>query len=302
MSLLASIIGGYHESLTNPYVLLTITAAIWGSSWMAGSVLSREGVAPIYSSLGRFGFGALGLLAIMWGVKPWPRPERAVAWRLLAMGFLGVALYNICFFSGLKTVPSGRASLMASLQPSLIFIYSRIVWGERVTLKKLAGLILSLIGAGLVLTQADPEKLFKTGLGVGDLWILMAVLAWFGYTILGRDLANRIEPLPATAYSIWAGLAMLMVYAVFVEAPLPNFSSVAFWGISAYLGFLGTTLAFLLYLRGLEQIGAARTSIFINLVPIFSVLSSNVILQEPITWPTVAGGILALSGVRLLTS
>ena len=302
MSLLASIIGGYHESLTNPYVLLTITAAIWGSSWMAGSVLSREGVAPIYSSLGRFGFGALGLLAIMWGVKPWPRPERAVAWRLLAMGFLGVALYNICFFSGLKTVPSGRASLMASLQPSLIFIYSRIVWGERVTLKKLAGLILSLIGAGLVLTQADPEKLFKTGLGVGDLWILMAVLAWFGYTILGRDLANRIEPLPATAYSIWAGLAMLMVYAVFVEAPLPNFSSVGFWGISAYLGFLGTTLAFLLYLRGLEQIGAARTSIFINLVPIFSVLSSNVILQEPITWPTVAGGILALSGVRLLTS
>lgn len=295
-------IGGYHESLTNPYILLTITAAIWGSSWLAGSVLSREGVAPIYSSLGRFGFGSLGLLAIMWGVKPWPRPERAVAWRLLAMGFLGVALYNICFFSGLKTVPSGRASLMASLQPSLIFIYSRVVWGERVTWKKLAGLILSLVGAGLVLTQADPEKLFKTGLGAGDLWILMAVLAWFGYTILGRDLANRIEPLPATAYSIWAGLAMLMVYSIFVEEPLPNFSSVSYWGISAYLGFLGTTLAFLLYLRGLEQIGAARTSIFINLVPIFSVLSSNLILQEPITWPTVAGGILALSGVRLLTS
>ena len=268
---------------------------------MAGSVLSREGVAPIYSSLGRFGFGALGLLAIMLGVRPWPKPDRPTLWRLLAMGFLGVALYNICFFSGLKTVPSGRASLMASLQPSLIFIYSRLVWGEKVTLLKLAGLTLSLIGAALVLTQGEPQKLFDAGLGMGDIWILAAVLSWFGYTIIGRDLANRIPPLAATAYSIWAGLAMLIAYALLIGAPAPNLASPSFWMISAYLGFLGTTLAFLLYLRGLEQIGAARTSIFINLVPIFSVISSNLILREPITIPTVAGGVLALTGVRLLT-
>lgn len=269
---------------------------------MAGSILSREGVAPIYSSLGRFGFGSLGLLLIMLGVRPWPKPTRAVTWRLVAMGFLGVAFYNICFFSGLKTVPAGRASLMAALQPSFIFIYSRIVWGEKATPRKLAGLILSLFGVSLVLTQADPQKLFSTGFGSGDLWILGAILAWFGYTIIGRDLANRIEPLPATAYSIWAGLLMLLAYVAFVHPALPDLSRPSFWIITSYLGFLGTTLAFLLYLRGLEQIGAARTSIFLNLVPIASVLSSNLILDEPITWPTVVGGVLALTGVRLLTS
>lgn len=267
---------------------------------MAGSVLSRAEVPAIYSSLGRFGFGALGLLIIMLGVRPWPKPSRPIVYRLIAMGFFGVALYNICFFSGLRTVPSGRASLMASLQPSLIFIYSRIVWGEKVTLKKLCGLSLSLFGAGLVLTQADPEKLFVTGLGSGDLWILAAVLAWFAYTILGRDLANKIEPLPATAYSIWAGLAMLIFYALLTRPTSPNLNTLEFWAVSAYLGFLGTTLAFLLYLRGLEQIGAARTSVFLNFVPIFSVLTSNIILKEPITWPTIIGGALALTGVRLL--
>ena len=268
---------------------------------MAGSILSRNEIPAIYSSLGRFGFGSLGLLLIMFSVKPWPKPSRPILYRLIAMGFLGVALYNICFFSGLRTVPSGRASLMASLQPSLIFIYSRLVWGEKVTPKKLLGLSLSLLGAALVLTQADPQKLFSTGLGTGDLWILGAVLAWFAYTIIGRDLANKIEPLPATAYSIWAGLLMLIVYAVFTQTPAPNLNTPSFWIISAYLGFLGTTLAFLLYLRGLEQIGAARTSIFINLVPIFSVLSSNIVLKESITWPTILGGALALTGVRLLT-
>jgi len=288
--------------LTNPYLLLTLTAAIWGSSWVAGSVLSRAEIPAIYSSLGRFGFGSLGLLVIMLGARPWPKPSRPILYRLLAMGFFGVVLYNLCFFSGLRTVPSGRASLMASLQPSLVLIYSRLVWGEKVTGRKLGGLVLSLFGAALVLTQAEPAKLFTTGLGVGDLWILAAVLAWFAYTILGRDLANEIEPLPATAYSIWAGFAMLILYAVITHPSAPNLNTPSFWLITAYLGFLGTTLAFLLYLRGLEQIGAARTSIFLNFVPIFSVLSSNIFLKESITWPTLCGGALALSGVFLLTS
>ena len=84
---------------------------------MAGSILSRAEIPPIYSSLGRFAFGALGLLIIMLGVRPWPKPSRPIVYRLIAMGFFGVALYNICFFSGLRTVPSGRASLMASLSP-----------------------------------------------------------------------------------------------------------------------------------------------------------------------------------------
>lgn len=294
-------IGGYHEGLTNAYVLLTLTAAIWGSSWMAGSVLSREGVPAIYSSLGRFGFGSLGLLVIMIGSREWPKPDRAALWRLLAMGFTGVALYNICFFTGLKTVPSGRASLMASLQPSLVFLYSKVVWGEKATPMKLGGLALSLAGAATVLTQGNPAKLFTVGLGTGDLWILGTVFSWVSYTILGRQLSARMKSLPMTAYSVWAGFVMLVIYAVVVEEPAPNLASWSYWSVTAYLGFLGSTLGFLLYLRGVEQIGAARTSIFINLVPVFSVLTSNVVLQEPITAATVVGGVMALGGVRLLT-
>ncbi len=293
--------GRYHNDLNSAYFLLALTAAIWGSSWTIGSILSREGVAPIWSSLGRFGFGSLGLLLIMLGVKPWPRPDRYVWTRLIAMAFLGVALYNICFFSGLRTVPSGRASLMASLQPSMVFLYSRLVWGDQVTPRKIGGLLLSLLGAALVLTQGDWARLFTTGLGVGDIWILGAVASWFGYTILGRDLTGRIDPLPATAYSIWIGAGMLIGYELVLGAPAPDFSRWQFWVIASYLGFLGTTLAFLLYLRGIERIGAAKTSIFLNLVPVFSVITSNFALSEPITMPTLAGGALAMVGVRLLT-
>ncbi len=268
---------------------------------MAASVLSRDGVPAMHASLGRFAFGSLGLLVVLLGVRPWPRPTRAQWGQLVAMGFFGVFLYNLCFFTGLRTVPAGRASLMATLQPSVVFVYSCVFWGEKPTGRKLGGLLLSLLGAALVLTQADPEKLFQTGLGSGDLWILGTVLSWVAYTLIGRKVTATLDALPATAYAIWLGFGMLIGFSVVTGVGWPDVSKVSWWLVSAYLGLLGTSLAFLLYLRGIERLGAARASIFINLVPVFSVLTSNVALGEAMTWATLGGGAMALMGVRLLT-
>ena len=84
------------------------------------------------------------------------------------MGLFGVFFYNICFFNGLQTVPAGRASLVASMQPMFVFLVSAIVWGERVTPLKIGGLLLSLAGAVLVLSQGDPGRLFSQCRNRGD--------------------------------------------------------------------------------------------------------------------------------------
>lgn len=221
--------------------------------------------------------------------------------QLAAMGFFGVFLYNLSFFNGLRTVPAGRASLMATLQPSLVFLYACAFWDEKPTLRKFSGLLLSLLGASTVLTQGSPEQLFRTGLGSGDLWILGTVVSWVAYTLIGRRVTGALDSLPATAYAVWLGFAMLLAFSVWTGVGLPDLTKTSFWLVSGYLGLLGTSLAFCLYLRGIEQVGAAKATIFINLVPVFSVLTSNFFLGEPVTWATIAGGLTALAGVRLLT-
>jgi drug/metabolite transporter (DMT)-like permease len=232
--------------------------------------------------------------------RPWPRPGGGTALRLFAMGFFGVLLYNVCFFNGLRTVPAGRASLMAALQPSIVFLFSAIVWGERVTPMRVAGLAVSFSGALLVLSGGDPARLFTTGLNSGDLWILGCVLSWVAYTLLGRTLAGRMSAGPATAYSTWMGT--LLLFAMYLVQPG---GSVRAWSLqvilaSVFLGLLGTTVAFLLFLKGIGQIGASRASIFVNLVPVFGVLFSAVILREPQGSSALAGGALVIAGVRLL--
>jgi drug/metabolite transporter (DMT)-like permease len=275
------------------------TAAVWGFSWLCGRVISSAGIPAVEGSLARFAFGSAGLLALMLARRSWPSLSWPVSTRLAAMGFFGVFLYNICFFTGLKTVPAGRASLMAALQPSMVFLFSAIVWRERTTPTKLVGLSLSFCGALLVLSQGDLRQLFESGLNSGDLWILGTVVSWVAYTLLGRGLTDRFPAVAGTAYSTWMGTAMLLLYGFGAT----NIS--ASWNLTTgmaavFLGLVGTSLAFLLFLQGVQHIGASRAAIFINLVPVFGVVFSSLVLGERPTLMTLLGGAIVIAGVRLL--
>jgi len=241
----------------------------------------------------------MGLLVVLLFYRPWPALTAPLFWRLSAMGLFGVFFYNICFFNGLQTVPAGRASMVASMQPMFVFLFSALIWGEKVTPLKIGGLLVSLAGAVLVLSQGDPGRLFATGLNSGDLWILGCAVSWVAYTLLGRTVMGKISAVAATAYSTWIGTAGLVAYAALQPLPEAPWSATV-WLASAFLGIGGTTLAFLLYLKGIGQIGPSRASIFINLVPVFGVLLSSLFLGEAISGATLLGGVIVIAGVRMI--
>lgn len=237
-------------------------------------------------------------MAILLAQRPWPKPDRRTALYLFAMGFFGVFLYNICFFIGLKTVPAGRASLVAALQPSIVFLLSALFWGERPTAFKLAGIFLSFSGAVLVLSQGDLARLFAGGLSSGDIFVFGCAVSWVIYTLLG----SRVAQFPAiarTAYSTWMGTALFLLVGLY-SPPQPLAWSVNVWLAIVFLGLFGTTLAFLLFLQGVAVIGASRASIFINLVPVFGILFGSLFMGEAVTAWTLAGGAIVFAGVRLL--
>lgn len=266
---------------------------------MAGRVISQAGIEPIEAAIVRFVAGGAGLVAVMFLTRQQQWPPRQQLPGLAAMGFFGVFCYNFCFLTGLRTVPPGRASLMASLQPGIIFAFSALFLGERVTVARIAGLSVSLFGATLVLSQGDLAKLFENGLGTGDLWILGCVLSWAAYTLCGRTVLARMPSIAATTWSTLIGLAWLAIALPFTGPRTGEWNLPAITG-AMFLGLLGTTLAFLWFLRGVAAIGAARASVFINLVPVFGALCSWWLLDEQFTAATLTGGALVIAGVRLL--
>jgi drug/metabolite transporter (DMT)-like permease len=71
------------------------------------------------------------------------------------------------------------------------------------------------------------------------------------------------------------------------------------WGAIAYLGALGTVVAFLWFYQGVQKIGPARASIFLSFVPVFGVIIAALVLGEPILVSMIVGGAMVVGGVLL---
>lgn len=285
------------------YTLLILTAFFWGGTFVAGKLLAGQ-VPPVSSSFLRFFIAAIALVLILFVNRSLPPLPPQQYWpKILLLGFTGVFSYNILFFTGLEQISAGRAALIIATTPLIITLVSSLVYREKLTFIKIAGIFLSLVGALFVISNGDLNLLFSGGFGQGELAIIGCVLSWTAYTIFGRSVLVGMSPLSSVLYSTVAGAAMLLLPAILEGLPgLLHEISLASWGALAFLGIFGTALGFTWYYRGINTIGASRAGIFINMVPVFGLLLSWLILGETFKPSVITGGLLVLAGVILANS
>ena len=219
---------------------------------------------------------------------------------VVLLGLTGVLAYNVFFFNGLKIVEAGRASIIIANNPIVISLFSALIFRERLSWGKIAGIILSVVGAVIAISGGDPRALFAGGVGQGDLLIFGCVLSWSAYSLLGKHVMRVLPPLTAVAHSAFVGMLALLIPAWLegMPADLPTYSWGA-WCNLAYLGWFGTVLGFVWYYEGIREIGPSRASLFINFVPISAIGLAHVILDEPLSLSLMIGGALVITGVSL---
>lgn len=282
------------ESHRAVYLKLVMTAMFWGGTFIATRIASQT-FGPFTGAGYRYLIAVVFLLPLalkqnrqMFKVQPRHLPV------LLLLGFSGIFAYNYFFFKGLKTIPASRGALLAALNPTIVMILSSIVYKERITLRKLIGILISLTGVVIVISRGNVMALLS-GIEMGDLFMLGCPLTWAIYTLAARPALKYTTPLQATAWASLSGMLMLLMFAGFETYPVEV--PVKVWGALIYLGVIGTVVAFVWYYDGIRKIGPTRASIFNNLVPVFAVLFSVVILKEKVSWYTWIGGAMVIGGV-----
>jgi drug/metabolite transporter (DMT)-like permease len=224
---------------------------------------------------------------------------RQWAW-LTLLGLSGVFLYNLFFFSALAIAPAGRSSVVVAMTPAVVSVASIIFFKDRFSLLRIVGLTVAVFGVSWAISGGDPASLLRGEIGRGDLFIFGAMLSWATFSVVGKIILRELAPRLAITYACLIGTVALAIPAV-VEGGLAGATqySLEMWLSLAYLGLMGTVLAFILYYQGIKSIGPSKTAIFINLVPIWAMTLSTIILGESITLPLVIGAAMVIVGVFL---
>jgi len=278
------------------YLKLLATMACWGGTFVAGRMLAGE-VPPFSAAFLRFVIAALILLILLYRIEGrFPRLNIRQAGSVLLLGLTGVLGYNVSFFKGLETVSAGRAGLIIALNPVGIALLSAMIGGEPLRLVKVFGVLISVAGAMLVISDGQLSML-AGGVGTGELTLLGCVLCWSIYSVIGHRAMRDLSPLAAVTYSAVVGIFLLapLAFAQGVAGDVGSYGTKA-WISLFYLGWVGTVVGFLWYYQAIKAIGTVRSGVFINFVPLFAMLFGFLVLGEPLTVGLLQGGALVIAG------
>ncbi len=234
---------------------------------------------------------------------PGQRLPPRTAWRkMLLLSFVAVPLNQGFFLYGLQLSTAAHAALLYTLTPLFVLLLAQALIGEFPGWRTAAGAALALGGTVYVLLHRGFD--LSRGPLLGDLLLLVAVVAWAVYTAEGREVVTKFGALPTIAWTLIGGtllflpfgLASLLVPAN--RADIAHASREAWWGV-LYLVVVTSVIAYLLWYWGLKHLAAARVAVFTNLQPLATALLAHFFLGEHMTLSFFAGAVVVISGVLL---
>ena len=282
------------------YLKLLLTALFWGGTFIAGRLIADR-VGPFSAAFLRFAVASSLLIMLTVRLEGrLPGLNRAQFTALFFLGMTGVFAYNALFFKGLQLIGAGRASLIIANNPVFITLFAALIFKEKLSCLKAAGILLSVTGALIVISKGDPGALLRGGVGWGEILIFGCVASWVAYSLIGKAVMKNLTPLVSVSYSALIGTAALFIPAL-IEGMASAVADYGLreWACIFYLGVFGTVLGFVWYYEGIKALGPTRAGQFINFVPVCAILLAFLILGEPLTLSLLVGAGFIISGVSL---
>jgi drug/metabolite transporter (DMT)-like permease len=296
------------------YLKLISVPAIWGGTFIAGRIASAH-LMPTTSGTLRFMMAFVALciaLQLSEGLATLTKTTKRQLIGTAIMGASGIFAYNLLFFGALAILPATRTSLFVALNPVVTVLLAFILFREKLSLQKIVGIAIALVGVTIVVTRGDFSQI-RSSFGMGEMMMMGAVSAWAIYTLANRwtmsiTEAPPTEPMSALkATTLASGWGMLFLGLHSAQNSAQNLlqldlSSIPnqVWLSLFFLGVIGTAVAFVWYAQALQQLGAAKTVVFNNLVPVFGVLFGWLLLGETLSTSLIVGGLLAVTGVFIV--
>ncbi len=279
------------------YLVVLVSTFFWGANFALASPILRD-ISPLWAAALRFSLAA----SIMIVYAFWRKEDLLSALRrhlliYLLIGGIGICGFNLLFFAAMRTASAGDAALIMATNPLLTTLLAAVALNERPSARLLISLPLALFGVIVVISGGNPGHLLHMQIVQGDILMLGANTAWAFYNVISRRAMPKLSPLTNTAWVMTAGAIMLLAVAIFSSQIL------VMPGANAVIALLimatgGTVIAYLFWNTGIAHLGAGRTALFMNLIPVFALLVAA-IMGKPPSGVQLVGGALVIASVSI---
>lgn len=279
---------------------LSVTAFAWGLNWPVMKLLMRDW--PPYAFRIFAGLGAFLLLMLIARAQRdrlWPRRDQ---WgRLVVSAVLNVSAWSVVAPLSLFWLDAAEAAIIGYTMPVWATVLAWPVLGERPTAPRIAGLALGLAGVTLLLggTLAGAGLAAFQAKLPGAAAILCTALMFAGGAVFTKRWPVQMAPVPLVAWQVVIGTSPAWAIALgFEHLDLGRVTWLG-WGCLVYVAVVAQCVAYLAWFRALRLLPAGTAAIGSLLVPVIGVVSSGLLLGEPLGLRHAAALVLTLGGVLL---
>lgn len=279
--------------------ILILVSLIWAGSFIAVKIIVDE-ISPINLTVIRF----LIATPFMFFIILLGKNEKTIPLKelpaLAVLGLSGVTLIYIFQYIGIEYTTASTASVLINVNVIFIAILSFLFLKEKFSLKKIVGVVLSFIGVIVVIfAQMRNEEIVFSGLFLlGCILVLLSAGCWAIYSIVGKRILTKHDPITVTAYAFALGTVFYLPFISYDIVSVIQNISFNGWMAILYLAFLSSVFGYIGWYYALGKIEASRVAVFLNLIPLFTITMSFFINEIP-TILFLVGAIIIIYGVYL---
>lgn len=281
------------------YFYLCITSLFWGANSVAGK-LAVGHVSPMVLTTFRWtiALGVILVLMLPQVKRDWPAIRRH--WpQLLLYGVFGFTAFNALLYTALGYTSAINAVIEQAGIPMLIFVFNFALFRIQASIAQVLGFTVTLVGVLVTAAHGEFSALAELEFNFGDALMLGACIVYAAYTV-----SLRWKPemhwqsfIAAPVFGAFLSALPLLFWEVSRGAAI--FPDTTGWVVVLYAGIFPSLLSQVLYVRGVEMIGANRAGLFINAIPVFGTILSVALIGETLHLFHIVALLLVLGGIAI---
>ncbi len=280
-----------------PFVLLILAVIFWGCSFISTKIVLKE-VPPISIAFFRQIIASTVLFAWVSATRSFARIGLRDLGLIALGGLFGIVLYFIFENTALLHTTASNASMISAAVPIFTLLTESLFYKMKISRRMLCCIISSIIGVYLVIS-INGKLDFSSRTFFGNMLEVCAMASWVIFVMINKGLGDRYPGVLVTALQTFVSIFLFIPFILPEVNQWRPISAVA--GLHLMLlGVFCSACAYFFYLHAVKSLGAAKTSAFVNLIPVVSVTSGFFVLGERITAVQVVGTMLIIGSLFLM--